>query len=54
MTYEVWIKGEKVKEYRHKIQAVIYLVIKGLVYGNYFKGYWIDPDAQIREVTNEN
>jgi len=48
--FEVWIRGEKVKEYQHKIQAVIYLAMHGLVYGNCFKGYWIDPKAQIKEI----
>lgn len=48
--FEVWIKGEKVKEYRHKIQAVIYLAMHGLIYGNCFKGYWVDPKAQIKEL----
>lgn len=47
--YEVYIKGEKVKEYPHRIQAIIYLFMKGYVYGSRY-GSWISSDCEIREV----
>lgn len=47
--YEVYIKGEKVKEYDHEIQAQTYLALNGYLVSG--KGYiWTNPVAQIKEV----
>lgn len=51
--FEVHICGRKVKEYPFRLQAIIYLMLKGLCYRSRF-GCWIDNRAEIREVTNEN
>lgn len=49
MIYEVWIRGRKVKEYPHLLQAQIYLVIRGFCYtGDGY--YFLDPVTQIRKV----
>lgn len=51
--YEVYIKGEKVKEYDHEIQAQTYLAINGYLVSG--KGYiWTNPDAEIKEVKCQN
>ena len=48
--YEVWIRGQKVKEYPHLLQAQTYLILKGFIYtGDGY--YFTDPDAEIRKVT---
>lgn len=47
--FEVYIKGAKVKEYPHRLQAVIYLILKGYGYCSRF-GSWINDEAEIREV----
>lgn len=49
MKYEVYIKGEKVKEYPHKLQAVIYLMLKGFCYQDRF-GKWLDKRTKIVKV----
>lgn len=49
MIYEVYVNGEKVKEYPHYIQAVIYLVLKGYCYQDRF-GRWLDNRTEIRKV----
>lgn len=53
MTHEVYICGRKVKEYLFRLQAVIYLMLKGLCYRSRF-GYWVDDRAEIKEVHDEN
>ena len=52
MMYEVYIDGRKVKEYPHKLQAVIYLILKGYCYRSRF-GKWLDKRAEIRDVADE-
>ena len=52
MMYEVYINGRKVKEYPHKLQAVIYLILGGYCYHSRF-GKWLDKKTEIREVANE-
>lgn len=52
MMYEVYIDGRKVKEYPHKLQAVIYLILKGYCYRSRF-GKWLDKKTEIREVEDE-
>lgn len=48
MTYEVYIDGHRVKRYRHRIQAVIYLAMKGLICRA--RGtHWLAKNAEIRE-----
>ena len=50
--FEVWIKGEKVKEYPTKQQAYIYLILKHYIYScRWYK--FIDSRCEIREVKNE-
>lgn len=49
MIYEVYICGRKVKEYPHRIQAVIYLILKGFAYRCRY-GCWISPEAEIKEI----
>ena len=47
--YEVYINGEKKKEYDHKIQAQTWLAMNGYLVSG--KGYiWTNPDAEIKEV----
>lgn len=46
--YKVYVNGICVKEYRHHIQAVIYLAMKGLVLRA--RGmYWLAENAEIKE-----
>lgn len=52
MMYEVYIDGRKVKEYPHRLQAVIYLILKGHCYYCRF-GKWLDDRAEIREVADD-
>lgn len=47
--FEVYIKDQKVKEYPFRLQAIIYLILKGYCYRSRF-GCWIDNRAEIREV----
>lgn len=47
--FEVYICGRKAKEYPFRLQAIIYLMLKGLCYRSRF-GYWISPEAEVREV----
>lgn len=48
--YQVVVNGKVVKEYEHKLQAIIWCFLKG--YGYEGKGYrWI-IGAEIREVKN--
>ena len=49
MRYAVYIEGQKVKEYPHKLQAIIYLILKGFCYQDRY-GYWLDKRAKIVEV----
>ena len=51
--YEVYINNQKVKEYPTKIQAVVYLIMKGYCWRNYRWGVWIDDRAKIVEVKND-
>lgn len=47
-TFDVYIDGHCVKRYRHRIQAVIYLAMKGLVLRA--RGmYWLAKNAEIKE-----
>ena len=46
MTYEVYISGKKVKEYPHKLQAIIYLILKGYCYHSRY-GHFFDNRARI-------
>lgn len=48
MKYEVYIRGYKVKEYPHRLQAIIYLILKGFCYRSCY-GCWISPDVEIKE-----
>ena len=51
--YEVYINGEKVKEYDYKIQAQIYLALNGYLQSG--KGcIWTKPIVQIKEVECQN
>lgn len=51
MTYEVYIDGHRVKRYRHSIQAVVYLAMKGLIYRA--RGmHWLAKNAEIKEKQN--
>lgn len=46
MTYEVYIQNQKVKEYPHKLQAIIYLILKGYCYHSKY-GYFLDNRTKI-------
>lgn len=47
--YQVIINNIVVKEYKHKIQAIIYLWMHGYVY--YGKGsYWFNNKCKIRKI----
>lgn len=52
MIYGVYIHGKKIKEYPHRLQAVVYLILKGFCYHSRH-GYWISPEAEIREIKDE-
>lgn len=52
MTYEVYIKNKKVKEYPTKLQAIIYLFIKGYVY-HCRCGKFIDDRCEIKELKDD-
>ena len=52
MIYEVYINGVKVKEYPHKLQAVIYLILRGCCYRSRF-GKWLNKKTEIREVIDD-
>lgn len=52
MKYEVYIKGEKVKEYPFRLQAIIYLILKGYCYYNNYFGCWFDDRTEIKEIKN--
>ena len=46
--YRVYINGVCVKEYRHRIQAVIFLMLKG--FGRRAKGnIWLSEKVKIEE-----
>lgn len=45
--YQIIYKGKVLKEYPHRIQCVIWLMLKGLVYTSSYYGKWIDPDYKI-------
>lgn len=47
--FEVYVSGRKVKEYPFRLQAVIYLMLKGFCYRSRL-GRWIDDRAEIRKV----
>ena len=47
--FEVYIDDRKVKTYKFKLQAVIYLMLKGFCYRSRL-GRWIDDRAEIRKV----
>ena len=47
--YAIYIRGQKVKEYPHHLQDVIYLILKGFVYRSRH-GFWISHEASIREI----
>lgn len=49
MMFEVYICGRKVKTYKFRIQAVVYLMLKGLCCRSRL-GCWIDDRAEIRKV----
>lgn len=49
MTYEVYINGEKVKEYPFRIQAETYLHMRGYVSDGGRLGKWIGENVEIRE-----
>lgn len=49
MIYTVYIRGQKVKEYPYRLQAVIYLILKGFGYRSRH-GFWISPEAEINEI----
>lgn len=56
--YEIYVNDVKVKEYRFKIQAVMYCYLKGYVYeGGYdFNNKWyriLDPQVKIKESKHE-
>ena len=53
MTYEVYIDGSCVKEYHHRLQAVIYLAMKGCLCRA--RGmYWLAENAEIKEKSYDN
>ena len=54
MTYEVYINGEKVKEYPFRIQAETYLHMRGYVSDGGRFGKWIGENVEIRERKEEN
>lgn len=45
----VYIKGQKVKEYPCKLQAIIYLMLKGFCYQDRY-GKWLDKRTKIVKV----
>ena len=50
--YKVYVDGICVKQYRHRIQAVIYLMLKG--FGCRAKGkVWMSDRVEIKEIGNE-
>lgn len=50
--YKVYVDGICVKEYRHRVQAVIYLLLKG--FGCRAKGkIWLLDNVRIEETNNE-
>lgn len=50
---EVYIDGRCVKEYRHRLQAVIYLAMKGCLYRA--RGlYWLSSNTEIKEKNYDN
>ncbi len=53
MTYEVYINGEKVKEYPFRIQAETYLHMRGYVSDGRRFGKWIGENVEIRESEEE-
>lgn len=45
--YEVWINGQLEKTYKHKLQAIIYLMLNGHVYSG--KGlYFLSNKVKIK------
>lgn len=52
--YFVYIDGKKVEEYPTKLQALIYLILKGHCYYNYRHGCWIDNHAKIEELKQDD
>ena len=49
--FNVYVKGQKVKQYPTRLQAVIYLMMKGHCYNG--KGFcFLSDDVEIREVKN--
>lgn len=50
--YYVYINNEKIKEYPTKIQAIIYLILKGYAYFHYRYGYWLNKKVRIEEYDN--
>lgn len=51
--FEVYVHGQKVKKYHTRLQAVIYLILKGFCYRSRI-GCFLSDLAEIREVKNEN
>lgn len=47
--FEVYVHGQKVKKYPTRLQAVIYLILKGFCYRSRI-GYFLSDLAEIREV----
>lgn len=50
--FQIWIKGELVKEYPTKEQADMFLLEGGYVYSCRF-GKFLQDDCEIREVRDE-
>lgn len=54
--YQITYKGKVIKEYPHRIQAVIWLMMKGHIYYGEkltrfgLSPYWLDPRFEIKEV----
>lgn len=53
MIYEVYINGEKVKEYPFRIQAETYLHLRGYVSDGGRLGKWIGENVEIREANRK-
>lgn len=50
-TYEIYINGKCVKKYHYRLQAVIYLAIKGYLFRGRGK-YWLANNVEIKEKQN--
>lgn len=53
MTYEVYIDGEKIKEYPFRLQAETYLHLRGYVSDGGRLGKFLNENVEIREKEEE-